>query len=143
MVKKFTGSDTGKSGLRVQEDDGVPNVYGVTDISVSDTTLTDDGGGKVSIATGGGGAGTTGPQGVTGPAGSTGPAGGAALTVEEVSGPVSVANVDTIRVDDTSGLDLTDDGGGQVTMSIGSHWYTIGVTGQTYPRKTDYYLKSR
>ena len=38
MVKKFTGSDTGKSGLRVQEDDGVPNVYGVTDISVSDTT---------------------------------------------------------------------------------------------------------
>ena len=58
MVKKFTGSDTGKSGLQVQEDDGTPHVYGVTDISVSDGTLTDDGGGKVSVTTGGGGGST-------------------------------------------------------------------------------------
>ena len=43
--------------------------------------------------------------------------GGSALTVKEVDGDPSVANVDTIVVSNDT---LTDDGGGQVTISIGA-----------------------
>src|SRR4030095_12582381 len=43
--------------------------------------------------------------------------GGAALTVKEIDNAPTVANVTTIRV--TNGT-LTDDGGGQVTLTIGS-----------------------
>tara|TARA_R110002020_G_scaffold122148_2_gene277409 strand:+ start:47 stop:1852 length:1806 start_codon:yes stop_codon:yes gene_type:complete len=57
MGNKYTGSQTGQSGLEITEVDGTPNVFGVTKITVSNTTLTDDGGGAVTITTGGGGGG--------------------------------------------------------------------------------------
>ena len=63
MANRYTGSDTGKSGLQVTEVDGSPDVMGVSKIIVSDTTLTDDGGGTVTITTGGGGDDTLGGEG--------------------------------------------------------------------------------
>ena len=58
MANRYTGSDTGKSGLEVTEVDGAPDVRGVSKITVSNGTLTDDGAGAVTITTGGGGGGT-------------------------------------------------------------------------------------
>ena len=56
---KYTGSDAGGTttsfNLTVQEIDGVPTVSGVNTIRVSNGTLTDNGGGTVTILTGGGG----------------------------------------------------------------------------------------
>ena len=58
MGNIYTGSNTGKSGLEVLEADGTPDVYGVTKITVSNGTLTDNGGGHVTLSTGGGGGGS-------------------------------------------------------------------------------------
>ena len=58
MAVSFTGSDAGKSGLEMVELDGAPDVRGVTKINVSNTTLTDDGNGEVTLITGGGGGGS-------------------------------------------------------------------------------------
>ena len=55
MGNTYTGSNAGKAGLRV--DDDADDVRGVSWITVSDGTLTDDGNGHVTITTGGGGAG--------------------------------------------------------------------------------------
>ena len=57
MANSYTGSQSGQSGLNVTEVDGVPDVFGVTKIIVSNTTLTDNGDGSVTITTGGGGGG--------------------------------------------------------------------------------------
>lgn len=54
---KFSGVSSG--GLTVEEQDGVPTVVNVNTIRVSNGTLTDEGGGIVSITTGGGGGGGT------------------------------------------------------------------------------------
>ena len=51
-----TGTSSG-SNLSVQEIDGSPNVSGVTNIRVSNTTLTDNGAGSVTVTTSGGGGG--------------------------------------------------------------------------------------
>jgi hypothetical protein len=84
------------AALEVKEVDGSPDVNNVTIIRVSNGTLTDNGGGQVTINTTGGG--------------------GTALTVKEVDGSPSVANVNTIRVSNGT---LIDDGGGQVTITTG------------------------
>lgn len=60
----YNGSSWGSIGagaatITVKESDGTPNVSGVSTVVVSNGTLTDDGGGQVTISTGGGGAGTT------------------------------------------------------------------------------------
>ncbi len=47
----------GGGGIEVKEADGAPDVRGVTQIVVSNGTLTDNGGGSVTIQTGGGGSG--------------------------------------------------------------------------------------
>ncbi len=44
---------------------------------------------------------------------------------------MSVSSVSTVSFDVDSGFTLTDDGGGQVTVGLGSHWYSISVSGQT------------
>ncbi len=67
---RLTGTNQGKAGLRV--DDGTVDVRGVNWITVTAGTLTDDGGGHVSITTGGGG--------------------GSALTVKESDGTPTVLN---------------------------------------------------
>ena len=58
MATIYSGSDAGKSGLEMVELDGAPDVRGITKINVSNTTLTDDGNGEVTLITGGGGGGS-------------------------------------------------------------------------------------
>jgi hypothetical protein len=55
MSNSYGGSNAGKAGLRIRETDGSPDVAGVSDIIVSNGSLTDNGNGSVSIDTGGGG----------------------------------------------------------------------------------------
>ncbi len=58
MASIYSGSDAGKSGLEMVELDGSPDIRGVSKIKVSNTTLTDDGNGEVTLLTGGGGGGS-------------------------------------------------------------------------------------
>ena len=53
MGNTYTGSNTGKAGLRVNDDGD--DVYGVNWITVSNGTLANNGAGHVTITTGGGG----------------------------------------------------------------------------------------
>ena len=55
FVTPTSGGGGGGSSLTVEEQDGVPSVSPVNTIRVSNGTLTDEGGGVVSIVTGGGG----------------------------------------------------------------------------------------
>jgi hypothetical protein len=65
VATKYTGSNEGAEGLRVRDQDGTPNVKPVTEIRVTNGTLTDDGNGVISLQTGGGGGGSpsSGPAG--------------------------------------------------------------------------------
>lgn len=58
MSQLYTGTNSGKAGLEMTEVDGVPDVNGVSKITVSNGTLTDDGNGDVTLTTGGGGGGS-------------------------------------------------------------------------------------
>jgi len=112
MGNIYTGSNTGKAGLEVTETDGTPDVFGVTKITVSNGTLTDNGGGHVSISTGGGGGGgvTTLAFGTTGltPAAATG-------GVITVAGTLVVANGGTGATTLTDGGVLLGSGTGAIT----------------------------
>ena len=97
MGNTYTGSNTGKAGLEVTEGDGNPDVFGVTKITVSNGTLIDNGGGHVTIATGGGGGGGSGTVtsvgvsgGTTGLSTSGGPITNAGTIT--ISGTLNVAN---------------------------------------------------
>ena len=79
--------------LTVDEGDGAPSVAGVTHLTVSNGTLTDNGSGHVTVTTGGG---------------------GGSLTVAEADGTPSVSGVTSITVSNGT---LTDDGGGAVTLT--------------------------
>jgi hypothetical protein len=57
VAQIYTGTDKGSGLLKVTEQDGTPFVGNVNEIKVSNGTLTDDGGGTVSVTTGGGGGG--------------------------------------------------------------------------------------
>ena len=58
MANKYTGSNTGKSGLNVKKTSGTPDVNGVTEIQLdSNLTLTNNGSGSVTIQSSGGGGG--------------------------------------------------------------------------------------
>ena len=125
MSRKFTGSQAGQDGVRMREDDGNPDAHGVSEVIVTNGTLTALGNGIVELSTGGGGGGT-GPQGATG---ATGPA---FLDVSDVSGNTGpYSGITLLKFDDTTGLDIAPTGAGEVTVSIGSHWYSILVDGQT------------
>ena len=58
MGNIYSGSNTGKAGLEITEEDGNPDVYGVSKIIVSNGALTDNGNGSVTLTMGGGGAAT-------------------------------------------------------------------------------------
>ena len=62
MGNTYTGSNSGRAGIEITEVDGTPDVRGVSKITVSNGTLTDDGNGAVTITTGGGGGGSTSHQ---------------------------------------------------------------------------------
>ncbi len=88
MSQLYTGTNLGKAGLEMTEVDGVPDISGVSKITVSNGTLTDDGNGDVTLTTGGGGAGVDsiafGTTGLTPAAATTG--------VVAVAGTLVVAN---------------------------------------------------
>jgi hypothetical protein len=91
-------SQAGAAGtLTVREQDGTPNVTGVTEIRVDNTKLTDEGGNVVSLDLSGGG-------------------GGGSLTVREQDGTPNVSSVTEIRVDNGA---LTDEGSGAVSIALG------------------------
>jgi hypothetical protein len=68
MSRKFSGSQSGQDGVRFLEQDGNPDAHGVSEVIVTNGTLTALGNGIIELGTGGGGGGSTGPQGATGPA---------------------------------------------------------------------------
>ena len=55
MSRKFTGSQAGQDGVRMREDDGNPDAHGVSEVIVTNGTLTALGNGIVELSTGGGG----------------------------------------------------------------------------------------
>lgn len=114
MANTYTGSDVGKAGLNVAEEDGSPSVFGVTKINVSDGTLTDNGGGEITITTGGGGGGgvssiSMGSTGLTPSTASTG--------VVTVAGTLAVANGGTGATSLTDGGVLLGSGTGAITAT--------------------------
>jgi len=119
MGNIYTGSNTGKSGLEVTEADGNPDVFGVSKITVSNGTLTDNGGGHVTISTGGGGGGggtVTSVQvsgGTTGLSTSGGPITGSGTIT--ISGTLVVANGGTGATTLTDGGVLLGSGTGAIT----------------------------
>lgn len=116
MAQTLHPPASGGGSITVEEVDGAPSVATVSTIKVTNGTLTDDGGGTVTVTTGGG-------------AGS--------ITVEEIDGAPTVAGVSTIKV--TNGT-LTDDGGGTVTISTGGVTDHGGLTGLSDDDHTQYAL---
>jgi len=92
--------------LTVEEQDGSPSVAGVTKIKVPNGSLTDDGGGVVSLASLGGGT----------------------ITVREQDGTPTVGSVTEIRVPNNSLIDNT---GGAVSLDFGTSDYAGKFEGIT------------
>ena len=111
MTYPLTGTDRGSGLLRVSTIDLATDVSNVRHINVSNGTLTDNGNGEVTIATGGGGS--------------------ANITVKLSDNSLTVNNVNTMSFDITDGFTVTNDGGGSVTVGMNSFWYEISVSGQT------------
>jgi len=113
-ANKYTGSDAGGTttsfNLTVQEIDGVPTVSGVNTIRVSNGTLTDNGGGTVTILTGGGGGATPGGvqydvqlnDGAGGFIGSNDFAYNYTTNVLDVNGKITMNNI----IEDNTGVDF-------------------------------------
>jgi hypothetical protein len=148
MANVYSGSDP-KNKLRVREVDGSPNVFPVSTIVVSNGTLTDNGGGQVTITTGGGGSGTVTSVDVSG--GTTGltTSGGPITTSGTItlSGTLSLANggtgIDSSGVTDgqiliggTASNDLqlaVITGGNLTTVTNGTNSIEIASTIQPQP----------
>jgi len=148
MANVYSGSDP-KNKLRVREVDGSPDVFPVSTIVVSNGTLTDNGGGQVTITTGGGGSGTVTSVDVSG--GTTGltTSGGPITTSGTItlSGTLSLANggtgIDSSGVTDgqiliggTASNDLqlaVITGGNLTTVTNGTNSIEIASTIQPQP----------
>jgi hypothetical protein len=119
MGNTYTGSNSGKAGLEVTEGDGNPDVYGVTKITVSNGTLIDNGGGHVTISTGGGGGGSGTVTSVQVSGGTTGLSySGGPITTNgtiTLSGTLIVANGGTGATTLTDGGVLLGSGTGAIT----------------------------
>ncbi|MCP4124337.1 MAG: hypothetical protein GY751_21535 [Bacteroidetes bacterium] len=119
MGNTYTGSNVGKAGLEVTEVDGAPDVRGVSKITVSNGTLTDDGNGAVTITTGGGGGGSGTVTSVQVSGGTTGLSysGGPITTSGTItlSGTLIVANGGTGATTLTDGGVLLGSGTGAIT----------------------------
>ena len=140
MASIYSGSDAGKSGLEMVELDGSPDVRGVTKIKVSNTTLTDDGNGEVTLTTGGGGGGGMTSWTLRGNSGSNQTITDADnVTFSGSGGLTTVASaVDTLTVQTTGVLeDLntlgapTADGEFIVATGAGAFAYETGATVRT------------
>ena len=89
MANIYGGNNTGKAGLEITEEDGSPDVSGVSKIVVSNGTLTDDGQGQVTLTTGGGSPGGSDTQVQFNDAGSFG--GDAGLIFNKTTNKLTVA----------------------------------------------------
>ena len=136
MGNIYTGSNTGKAGLEVTEDDGNPDVFGVSKIIVSNGTVTDNADGSVTITTGGGGGGGAGTVtsvqvggGTTGLTTSGGPITGAGTIT--IDGTLVVANGGTGATSLTDGGILLGSGTGAIpaTSQPTNGQLLIGSTG--------------
>ena len=116
MASTFTGSDAGRAGLEITEVDGVPDIFGVNKITVSNTTLTDDGNGAVTITTGGGGGGSGTVTSVSTSLGGISIAN--ATTTPAISGTLVVANGGTGATALTDGGILLGSGTGVITATV-------------------------
>jgi len=101
-----TGGGGGGTALTVKEIDGVPSVANVDTIVVSNDTLTDDGGGQVTIQTGAGGATSSGTATTSGCYAHVQSSSSASWTIPH--------NLDTIKVN----YIVLDDIGGQVMPDL-------------------------
>lgn len=90
---------TAATPLTVKEIDGSPTVPDVTVIRLNNGSVTDDGGGQVTLDVGGG-----------------------SITVKEIDGSPTVPAVTTIRVSNGT---LSNDGSGQVTITTGNGSITV------------------
>ena len=117
MGNIYTGSNTGKAGLEVTEEDGTPDVFGVSKIIVSDGTLTDNGDGSVTIQTGGGGGGGGSVTSVDVSGGSTG------LTTS--GGPITGAGTITI----SGVLETTNGGTGLSSIGTANQFLRVNSLG--------------
>lgn len=89
MANTYGGNNTGKAGLEITEEDGSPDVSGVSKIVVPNGTLTDDGQGQVTLTTGGGSPGGSDTQVQFNDAGSFG--GDAGLIFNKTTNKLTVA----------------------------------------------------
>ena len=125
MANVYTGSVG--AGLRIREVDSNPDVFGVTEIIVSNGTLVDDGAGTVTLTTGGGGSGvdsiTFGTTGLTPATATTG--------IVAVAGTLVVANGGTGATTLTDGGILLGSGTGVITPTAqpSNGQLLIGSTG--------------
>ena len=125
MANVYTGSVG--AGLRLREVDSNPDVFGVTEIIVSNGTLVDDGAGTVTLTTGGGGSGvdsiTFGTTGLTPATATTG--------IVAVAGTLVVANGGTGATTLTDGGILLGSGTGVITPTAqpSNGQLLIGSTG--------------
>ena len=117
MGNTYTGSNSGRAGIEITEVDGTPDVRGVSKITVSNGTLTDDGNGAVTITTGGGGGGSGTVTSVSTTLSGISIAN--ASTTPAISGTLGVANGGT-------GATTLDDGG----ILLGSGTGAITATAQ-------------
>ena len=117
MANTYTGSNSGRAGIEITEVDGTPDVRGVSKITVSNGTLTDDGNGAVTITTGGGGGGSGTVTSVSTTLSGISIAN--ASTTPAISGTLGVANGGT-------GATTLDDGG----ILLGSGTGAITATAQ-------------
>ena len=132
MASIYSGSDAGKSGLELVELDGNPDVRGVTKSKVSNTTLTDDGNGEVTLLTGGGGGGGSGTvtevsTGIGLQGGPITTTGTIALTDTAVT-PAVYTNA-TITVNQKGRITAASSGSGGVTLSGSTNNTITTVTG--------------
>lgn len=117
MSNFYGGNNTGRAGVRIKEVDGTPDVTGVSEIIVSNGTLTDNGAGTVTLTTGGGGGGSGTVTSVSTTLSGISIAN--ATTTPAISGTLGVANGGT-------GATTLDDGG----ILLGSGTGAITATAQ-------------
>jgi len=112
MGNIYSGSNTGKAGLEITEEDGNPDVYGVSKIIVSNGALTDNGNGSVTLTMGGGG--------------------GAWIVEDNAGVQDDIESGDTLSIDGGTAITSNLGGKGTTTPSITLDLDDTAVTPGTY-----------